>query len=712
MTLSVPELPADVDVLTAALAYAEGGWFMGPCLIGGHPGTVLGAGWQHQTSNVPADIRGWFRPGHGYGLFLHPGKSGAVVLDIDRPELVKPELADAIRSAGPPFHASRPGGDLAVSIPQGHAVFLMPPGRLISNSSSGFDQPGLDIRGANGGVYVFPSPHRKPEGRYHWMHTGPVPAAPEYIASRLLDVGQKSASKPRQPAAPIDPAAQARAYEQWTGNARPDLVGTVLGIWESKMANGASRNPSMFSLLMMAAEESAAGLYPWQRIEVELCRRYVDAMADPALGSGREIGSDSALFEFDSMSQRALMNAENSDPDVIRARVPAPITGPSLLTLAPDGPAPSAAVTASRRVPLGPFLDGTYTAPEPSIGAARLDDVRMLYPGRWHTVIGLNTAGKSWLGLWHAVAELRAGNVVTYLHFEESNPAGTISRLRLLGVPDDVIAERFVWLDCSRRWSMPELTAELEAAPPSLVVLDGINAACNRHQWPVNDTAAVGAYRDTLVAPATSLGAAVLSLGHPPKGRDRQQERHGFGSTAWLDEVDGVGFRVEADRRTPIRKGKLGHSVLYEVKDRYGAVEEQCQVSTRHPDGGWYLAGSFTVDSRPPLEFMAEPQPAVRVWLTAPTTSADAERDELDVLCDAIAKALGARGGSYRSQRDLVATLRAGSVVFTDKEVPAALQRMEDQGALTRPPPARGRDRPGCLATVPDAEAPTGEVDH
>lgn len=47
VTLSIPDLPTDVDALTAALAYAKGGWYVGPCEQGTkHPGSILRGRWQ------------------------------------------------------------------------------------------------------------------------------------------------------------------------------------------------------------------------------------------------------------------------------------------------------------------------------------------------------------------------------------------------------------------------------------------------------------------------------------------------------------------------------------------------------------------------------------------------------------------------------------------------------------------------------------------
>jgi hypothetical protein len=87
-----------------------------------------------------------------------------------------------------------------------------------------------------------------------------------------------------------------------------------------------------------------------------------------------------------------------------------------------------------------------------------------------------------------------------------------------------------------------------------LAVLDGINAACGTHGWDVSVNSSVGEYRNMFVFPLTSLGTAVLSLGHPPKAANRQSESYSYGAAGWLNDVDGVGYRLTSSR-TPIGKG-------------------------------------------------------------------------------------------------------------------------------------------------------------
>jgi hypothetical protein len=351
----------------------------------------------------------------------------------------------------------------------------------------------------------------------------------------------------------------------------------------------------------------------------------------------------------------------------------------------------------SRRVDLRPYLDGTYVPPSPVAGGARVDGQHILYPGLWHSCIAATASGKSWFALWHAVAEIRAGNTAVYAHFEEYSPAGTIDRLRTMA-PDltaEAITERFIWLDCSRRWKgASEFAAELPDTF-GVLILDGINAACSINGLEVVDTKAVGAYRYLFVTEATKRGAAVLSLGHPPKAKDRQTERHGFGSTAWLDEVDGVGLRLEKAKQTPIMRGRKGYSAVYSVKDRYGQVEQHGEQVTDKDRDGWFYQGALWVDST---------GVHTEVVMTAPEKDEATERpmNPLDKLGEAIMRHLVLKPGMrFETQNALGDELRAADVKVNRTDLGPALARLALTGRLTWPPVAPRRSRPGWVN--PDA---------
>jgi hypothetical protein len=252
--LSVPNLDADVDTLTAALAYAEAGWYVGP-LRGGskNPGSILGDNWPHQTSRDPQKIIGWFAgtQAGAVGLFLHCGRSGAWVADIDDPTELHPDLLRAAvdPDVRPPFQMTRPDDRLD----RGHLVFAQPPGRCIGNTTGRLGSAWGEGRGLNGVIVVFPTAH--PDGGcYRWRRTGPVPAMPDYVADKLDD------TTPAEDAATDGEVAAFVAAH--TGTARPTLLVAVTNTLTARIDSGESRHQSALLCCCWALREAAAGYYP------------------------------------------------------------------------------------------------------------------------------------------------------------------------------------------------------------------------------------------------------------------------------------------------------------------------------------------------------------------------------------------------------------------------------------------------------------------
>jgi hypothetical protein len=345
-----------------------------------------------------------------------------------------------------------------------------------------------------------------------------------------------------------------------------------------------------------------------------------------------------------------------------------------------------------RWVDLRPYLEGTRVRPEPIVGGERDDGIRLLYPKRWHTNIALTGAGKTVFALWHVKAILDAGRHVLYLHFEEPEPDGVIDRLTGLGVDHETIDERFHWADCSKTWAPGEMAYWLTQfkESPALAILDGINAACSLHGWVHGDPSAIGAYRAMFVTPLIKAEAAVLSLGHPPKARDRQNEIHGYGSTAWLDEVDGIGFRMVASKDHPMVIGGKGYSKLYVVKDRYSEVKRWGNLDTTK-DQPWYYMGAFVVDDTADLTV---------VRLNVPPRAGSGPKTKEAILTDHIVEALRKRTGRFDSTNQLKGFLAADGYSYTASHVPVALEMLASQGRLIWPEVANSRSaRPGWLAS-------------
>lgn len=333
-------------------------------------------------------------------------------------------------------------------------------------------------------------------------------------------------------------------------------------------------------------------------------------------------------------------------------------------------------------VDLGPYLDGTYTPPQAEVGARRPDGRALLYRAKAHFLVAETGVGKSWFGLVHVAAELLAGNTVAYAHFEEPNPAATLSRLQRLGVPADVIRSGLKWLDVDKA-KLYRKALEALAQPPSLVILDGVVAACGGK--PINDDETVNWFRGAYVVPATKLGAAVLALHHPVKDPGRRGERGGRGSGSWINLVDGVHFQGMPGK-TWISKGRKGSLDIYADKDREASVVDGAPDG---PHGGWRAVTTLWVE---------DVNGKVEATLTAPVAAEPSQpSNEIGELADQVVFTLENNGGRYPTVNVLRDQLRARKVRFKTEDLGAALELLEAQGRLERAPYEARKARPGWL---------------
>jgi putative DNA primase/helicase len=291
VTLSIPYLDPDVDILTAALAYAKCGFYVLPV----HPETKrpdLPKGWPTMTSNDTEQIVAWFA-GSNSQLGLHVGRSGAVVLDVDEPDLLPPALEKATRIEGVPFQSTREANPR-----RGHYVFRMPEGRRLGNSRGRFsDTRWGEVRGMNGIIVVQPSAHSKGGGRYQWITTGDVPALPEEIDSGLPDM---------QDAESVASDEQVRLFlDSCTSAARPSLLTAVGQSFARGLKNG-SRHEALVDALAWGMREAASGLYP--------ARSVVDMLLPDFEQALRAETGRNAVAEFRGVLAWAVAQAQAIDP--------------------------------------------------------------------------------------------------------------------------------------------------------------------------------------------------------------------------------------------------------------------------------------------------------------------------------------------------------------------------------------------------------------
>ncbi len=246
--LTVPDVTG-MDTLSAALAYAEGGLYIGWHRCGTkNPGSLLGSDWQHKTTRDPQVIAANLA-GTDHGIFWHLGRSGALAIDIDNTEELKacPVLVTAIEAhirAGHPVQKTGPG--------RGHYVFTQPPGRILGNSKGELTGGWGEIRGRNGVIVVEPSEH--PDGReYRWLATGPVPELPAELAARLPD-----AAEAQDAATDAEVAAFLAAH---TASWQPHRLELTVADLEKRINAGDSRHDTAVVKTCLALKEAARGMF-------------------------------------------------------------------------------------------------------------------------------------------------------------------------------------------------------------------------------------------------------------------------------------------------------------------------------------------------------------------------------------------------------------------------------------------------------------------
>lgn len=312
MTLNIPEDINDLDPLAAALAYADAGWYLVPVNPrvgdGKHPGSVVGDGWPAMSSRDPKVIAGWFA-GTDYGIALHAGRSGAVILDVDEPDAVPEEVLLVMETTGCPYQSTRddqPG--------RGHYLLANDTGRRISNSLGKLKTTRKwgEVRGANGVIIVAPSVHPA-GGRYHWQRTGPLPGVPDYLAEALPD-----STTPESTAtdAEID-----KFLDTHTENTKPEALAGLVTALTTKLATGHSCHMSTLGVLTDAMSEAAAGYYDARTATRALYKPYL-ATITTGTSTGRVLTKPEAAAAYKGIVAWAIGQAQ-SGADKARERVTA-----------------------------------------------------------------------------------------------------------------------------------------------------------------------------------------------------------------------------------------------------------------------------------------------------------------------------------------------------------------------------------------------------
>lgn len=318
-------------------------------------------------------------------------------------------------------------------------------------------------------------------------------------------------------------------------------------------------------------------------------------------------------------------------------------------------------------VDLGPILDGTYVAPQATIGR-RDDGVAMFYPGRIHSVFAEPEAGKTWLMVLASAGELRCGNDVLYIDFEDA-PEGIVPRLLAVGASPQSIRDHFHYIRPSGSPGLIGTALLTEAITPSttLATIDGVTEAMSIYGLKTKDDTDVAAFWRRLPRLIANRGPAAVLLDHVVKDRE-SRGRWATGSQHKLSGLNGSAFTLEAVH--PFGIGMKGRSRLLVTKDRPAQVRRHAVQSKV---GSWFA--DMVVDSKPDGSVLANLYPPV-------------DREEGPFRPTSIMKAVSAvlvKAGQPLGFRDIKSRVEG-----KDEYIRRALALLEDEGHLTTSPGARG----------------------
>lgn len=314
-----------------------------------------------------------------------------------------------------------------------------------------------------------------------------------------------------------------------------------------------------------------------------------------------------------------------------------------------DGNEEPATARSWRPVDLAPVLDGTWEPPQPTVGR-REDGTGLFYPGRCHSVVAETEAGKTWFALSACLDEMKEGNHVVYLDFEDDE-GGIVGRLLYLGAHRDRIRQQFHYLrpegPLGTGIHLDDLRAVLAEHGPTLGVLDGITEAMDLHGFNPNDNKDASTFSKILPRKIAATGTAVVSLDHVTKSSDGRG-RYALGAVHKLNGLNGAQYLLE--NRTPFGIGVTGRSTVKIAKDRPGQLRRHALPGT----SGLHWFGDLVLNSHG--EGLGE------VSIEPPREHTEAFRPT--VLMQRVAEALAQHGPL--SQRKIGAAVRGKTSSIKD----------------------------------------------
>jgi hypothetical protein len=212
--------------------------------------------------------------------------------------------------------------------------------------------------------------------------------------------------------------------------------------------------------------------------------------------------------------------------------------------------------------------------PGPSI-LKREDGNHILYANKINAIFGESESGKTWIAIEAVRQELQKGHCVFYMDFEDS-ARGIRGRLKTMGVDASGLRHfRYANPDEGLTRGIVEvIQSEIQIHKPSLIVIDGVNAAMNLLGLDLEKNKDATTFSQLILRPLRMENACILTIDHVTKSKDTRGN-YAIGAQAKRADIDGVAIAV--DVAMPFGRGLDGCLNLKVTKDRPGFVRAICQ---------------------------------------------------------------------------------------------------------------------------------------
>lgn len=562
-----------MTTLEAALDYARQGWRVIPILPGSKRPALTR--WTEQATTDATAIKEWWDGHDDYGVGIATGPtSGFWVLDVDD--------FDSFRDLEQRYEML-PDTRTSITGSGGfHFLFRWPAdGRDIRNDAGRRLGPGLDVRGDGGQIVAPPSVH--PNGTVYQWDAGlgdDIAEAPEWLLELVCAEPATETIERTAVAATDRPGDRWAASTTWGELLERD--GWQLHHvdrdgehhWTrpgKELRDGTSATTGYKGsdvLKVFTSSMRAAGLdeeQTYTKLGYLASTRFDGDHAAAAAALAAQGWSAPIEDPFDTPEWHAAVEqlTERTLEEL-----------PDLVLADPDDD------MHWQFIDIGPILDGSYAPPVPTL-LTRSDGVGLIYPGRVHSIAGEPGGGKTWIALHLIASTLADGGTAMFIDYEDT-PSSAVSRLLALGVPREVLRERFTYVRpdgplIDRQGRVAGQTmARLEAVRADVVVVDSIGESLAAEGFKPNDDDDVTRWFRLLPRRLARNGAAVMGVDHVTKSAEGRG-LYAIGSQRKLAAIDGAAYLVDVvSAPTKEKDGKLK---LTCSKDRHGTHQRSHQVA-------------------------------------------------------------------------------------------------------------------------------------